>query len=64
MSKMYINGECREMTPEEIALFGIEDEGVVEQPNALTEMVEAMSSATTLAQLRMAAKNFLEKTEV
>lgn len=52
------------MTPEEIALFGVEDEGVVEQPNALTEMVEAMSSATTLAQLRMAAKNFLEKTEV
>lgn len=65
MAKMYINGECREMTPEEVMLFGYEEEEATEKPtpDALTEMVEAMSTATTLAQMRSAAKNFLEKTE-
>ena len=66
MAKMYINGECREMTPEEVMLFGYEEEEATENPtpDALTEMVTAMSTATTLAQMRSAAKSFLEKTEV
>ena len=65
MAKMYINGECREMTPEEELLFGFEDKVV--EPNKtdpLTEMVTAMSTATTIAQMRTAAKSFLDKTDV
>lgn len=65
MAKMYIDGKCREVTPEEELLFGYEDEAVEStQTDALTEMVTAMSTATTIAQMRSAAKNFLEKTEV
>ena len=52
------NGVYREMTAEELA------ELETAAPDALTEMVTAMSTATTLAQMRSAAKNFLEKTEV
>ena len=65
MAKVYVNGVCREMTPEEEMLFGFEDEEIVDSsPDALTEMVTAMSTATTIAQMRSAAKTFLEKTEV
>ena len=52
------NGVYREMTAEELA------ELEPAAPDALTEMVTAMSTATTIAQMRSAAKNFLEKTEV
>ena len=52
------NGIYREMTAEELA------ELEPATPDALTEMVTAMSTATTIAQMRSAAKNFLEKTEV
>jgi len=52
------NGVYREMTAEELA------ELETAAPDALTEMVTAMSTATTIAQMRSAAKNFLEKTEV
>jgi len=52
------NGVYREMTAEELA------ELELAAPDALTEMVTAMSTATTIAQMRSAAKNFLEKTEV
>ncbi len=52
------NGKYREMTVEELA------ELEPATPDAFTEMVEAMSTATTIAQMRSAAKNFLEKTEV
>lgn len=52
------NGKYREMTAEELAEL---DSAT---PDALTEMVEAMSTATTIAQMRSAAKSFLEKTEV
>lgn len=58
MAIMCDNGIYREMTEEEIATLDNE------KPNALTEMVEAMSNATTLAQMRNACKTFLEKTEV
>ena len=55
----------REMTEEEIAeLPEVDEEAEVTAPtNALTEMITEMSKATTLAQMRNAAKAFLDKTE-
>ena len=58
MPKIYENGVYREMTAEELA------ELEPATPDALTEMVTAMSTATTIAQMRSAAKKFLENTEV
>ena len=58
MALIYENGIYREMTAEELAELNDAT------PDALTEMVAEMSTATTLAQMRSAAKNFLEKTEV
>jgi len=58
MAIMYDSGIYREMTAEELA------ELEPATPDALTEMVTAMSTATTIAQMRSAAKSFLEKTEV
>lgn len=58
MPKIYDNGVYREMTAEELAQLD------TATPDALIEMVTAMSNATTIAQMRSAAKNFLEKTEV
>ncbi|MBQ2704729.1 MAG: hypothetical protein IJF58_04190 [Clostridia bacterium] len=58
MPIMYDSGIYREMTAEELAEL---DSAT---PDALTEMVAEMSTATTIAQMRSAAKNFLEKTEV
>lgn len=57
MALIYENGIYREMTAEELAELN------AATPDALTEMVAEMSTATTLAQMRSAAKNFLEKTE-
>ena len=56
MPKVYDNGIYREMTAEELA------ELASATPDALTEMVTAMSTATTIGQMREAAKTFLEKT--
>ena len=56
MARMYDNGIYREMTAEELA------ELEPTTPNALTEMVTAMSTATTIAQMRESAKVFLERT--
>lgn len=50
------NGIYREMTAEELA------ELEPTTPDALTEMVTAISTATTLAQMRESAKIFLERT--
>lgn len=58
MAIMCDNGVYREMTPEEMETLDNET------PNALTEMVTAMSTATTIAQMRAAAKSFLDKTDV
>lgn len=50
----------REATKEEIAeIPEIEEQEA--QTDALTEMITKMSTATTLAQMRNAAKAFLEK---
>lgn len=59
--RIYENGVYREMTAEEIkALTPPEKE---ESQDALTEMITEMSTATSLSQMREAAKNFLQKTE-
>ena len=57
------NGVYRDMTEEEIKKY-CEEDCEPAAPDALTEMVVAMSNANTLAQMREAAKIFLEKTEV
>lgn len=54
----------REMTPEEEAmLLTDEQEEQIQQAEPLTQMVEDMAAATTIAQLRAAAKKFLISTE-
>ncbi len=58
MARVYDNGVYRDMTDEELKDLDRPN------PNALTEMIESMSTATTLAQMRNAARIFLEKTEV
>ena len=59
MPKVCDNGVYRDMTPEEEKELDTENNA-----DALTEMISAISTATTLAQMRAAAKAFLEKTEV
>jgi hypothetical protein len=59
MPRVCDNGVYRDMTPEEEKEWDAENNG-----DALTQMISAMSTATTVAQMRAAAKSFLEKTEV
>ena len=63
--RIYSNGVYRDMTPEEVERIYNHNEEAEEndKPDALTEMITTMSNATTLAQMRAAAKLFLEKTE-
>ncbi len=56
-----VNGVKMPMTDEEIAELNAVE---VTPTDPLTEMVEAMSQATTLSAMRAAAKNFLSATEV
>ena len=62
-----IDGEMRlverEMTAEEEAVLPQVEETEATPENALKEMITEMSKATTLAQMRSAARAFLEKTE-
>lgn len=54
----------REMTAEEIAeLEALQAGEPTQGTDALKEMITAMSTATTIAQMRNAAKEFLNKTE-
>ena len=64
MAKIMSEDGYREMTLEEESFLFSEEQVEQSQPDALTEMVTAMSTATTLAQMRSACKTFLEKTEV
>jgi hypothetical protein len=65
MANIYSDGVYRDMTPEEEAqYYGNTHDVVEEQPSALTEMITTISNATTISQVREAAKIFLEKTEV
>ena len=63
--RIYSNGVYRDMTPEEVERIYNHNEEAEEndKPDPLTEMITTMSNATTLAQMRAAAKLFLEKTE-
>lgn len=59
------NGVYREMTEDEVAEMGIEqstETAPSTDSDPLTEMASAMSTATTLAQMRAAAKAFLTST--
>lgn len=65
MSRIYDNGVYRDMTAEEEILYNsTNDMAESSPPDALTQMIKAMSTATTIAQMRTAAKNFLTQTEV
>ncbi len=65
MSRIYDNGVYRDMTAEEEILYNrTNDMAESSPPDALTQMIKAMSTATTVAQMRTAAKNFLAQTEV
>ena len=57
------NGIVREMTAEEEKELFPEPCEVNENSNPLKEMAQAMSTATSLAQMRAAAKAFLTATE-
>lgn len=60
--KIYDNGVYRDMTAEEIEAYKAASAELEEIPtDALTEMITQLSTATTLAQMRAAAKDFLEK---
>lgn len=61
MIKCIDGNEYIEMTEEEIA--EMQCEIIVENGDPLKEMAQAMSTASSLAQMREAAKEFLEKTE-
>lgn len=53
----------RDMTAEEEAEFAaLQDDEPTQETDALKEMITAMSTASTLAQMRNAAKEFLNKT--
>ena len=60
--KIYDNGVYREMTAEEIEAYNAASAELEEIPtDALREMITQLSTATTLAQMRAVAKDFLEK---
>ena len=63
--RIYENGIMREASEKEIsemAELNTEELTQTQQADPLTEMATAMSTATTLAQMRAAAKAFLEAT--
>ena len=57
--------EVMSLTPEQEVNWRNEQEPAkpTQETNALTEMITEMSKATTIAQMRNAAKEFLDKTE-
>lgn len=57
------NGIVREMTADEEKELFTEPCEAYENSSPLKEMAQAMSTATSLAQMRAAAKAFLEATE-
>lgn len=63
--KAYENGKIRDMTAAEISEMEARqsDKAGTSEPDALTKMITAMSTATSLSQMRSAAKEFLDKTE-
>lgn len=61
--QIFDNGTYRELTEEEIQYWSDNSEPSEENVEPLKAMVQSMSTATTLAEMRAAAKQFLESTE-
>ena len=63
--KVYENGKIRDITAAEISEMEARraDKAGVSGADALTKMIIAMSTATSLSQMRSAAKEFLARTE-
>ncbi|MDD6340754.1 MAG: hypothetical protein PUA50_00295 [Eubacteriales bacterium] len=62
--RVFENGVYRDMTAEEIEAYNAaQAEETESASDPLTQMIEEMSQATTLAAMRAAAKNFLKNTE-
>ncbi len=61
--QIFENGTYRELTEEEIQYLSDNSEPSAETIEPLKAMVQSMSTATTLAEMRAAAKQFLESTE-
>lgn len=59
--RIYDNGTYRDMTEaEEAAVMAIAEEENDETKDSLTSLAEGLSTATTLAQVRSAAKSILD----
>lgn len=61
--QIFENGTYRELTEEEIQYWSDNSEPSEENVEPLKAMIQSMSTATTLAEMRAAAKQFLESTE-
>lgn len=61
--QIFENGTYRELTEEEIQYLSSNSEPSAENVEPLKTMIQSMSTATTLAEMRAAAKQFLESTE-
>lgn len=62
--RVFENGVYRDMTAEETEAYNASHTEIeMASTDPLTQMVEEMSQATTLASMRAAAKNFLKNTE-
>lgn len=61
--QIFENGTYRELTEEEIQYLSDNSEPSAENVEPLKAMIQSMSTATTLAEMRAAAKQFLESTE-
>lgn len=61
--QIFENGTYRELTEEEIQYLSDNSAPSAENVEPLKVMIQSMSTATTLAEMRAAAKQFLESTE-
>lgn len=63
MMQIFENGTYRQLTEEEMQYWQDNSEPPEENVEPLKAMIQSMSTATTLAEMRAAAKQFLESTE-
>mgnify|MGYP004618577705 CR=1 FL=1 len=57
--RMYDNGIYRDMTVEEAAVMAVTEQEETANKDGLTSLAEGLSTATSLAQVRSAAKSVL-----
>lgn len=57
--RMYDNGIYRDMTVEEAAVMAVTEQEETVNKDGLTSLAEGLSTATSLAQVRSAAKSIL-----